>query len=161
MKINVTSIQTEKEEYGIFYRGFIKKESCDYYSFDGMSPSRGIGLIEKSWILKKLNPYYKKIKQEIKNGEYDGFYLKTICFPFFFKGIVRRARHIFTDHPSIKEIIVKGVELPKETCSGSCLWEKTKIIFHKHRTQKITKRENYHYYYNHIIKDLFNNENRN
>ena len=167
METNITNYKnyvittTEGVERGLFFRSFIQKAFFDAYldrpKFSAWdykeklkNPIRRIYeiLIGNKEVVKNIN----KWSDEIGWG---GVYINIICFPIYFKRVYRKLTAISTNaDDNIQSIDSYGYESEFDSCGGNCICEKTLVILKNKKRLKFNRKEQYHFTYCHIIKNV-------
>lgn len=168
MKTHVTShknyiIKTEEGiEKGIFFRSPIQKAFIDFYYNHEYNEK-----YTKDYFDKIKNPIrriyeilignkdiIKNIDKMINNIDIMGCDVNVLCSPIYFKREYRKLVAEPVDYDGIMSITSYGYESEFTYCAGDCVVEKTKIKLKNGKTLKIKTRDQYHYTYAHIIKDI-------
>lgn len=95
----------------------------------------------------------KNIKDWSENMNWGGFNGNILCFPIYFKKQYRKLNAVSCNGDNIQEIVSYGYESEFNTCSGDCVMEKTVVYMKNGKKIKIKRKEQYHFTYEHIIKD--------
>lgn len=154
-------IQTEEGvEKGIFFRKPLQQVGYDaYYDNPLFSAWEYLEAIKNP-----IRRLYEIIigNREIINNihkwaeslDWGGFSANIICFPIYFKRQYRKLSAYSCDDSNIQKIESYGYESQYETCSGCCYIEKTKILLCTGKTIRLIEKNQYHYTYAHLIKDM-------
>ncbi len=158
-------INTEEgKEKGLFFRNPLQKVGFDGYYDDSMF---------SAWKYKKdiKNPIrrlyeiligngkiVKNIDEWAENSDFGGFTGNILCFPIYFKRKYRKLVAYSCGNGNIQKIVSYGFESEFNECGGDCDIEKTDILLKNGKHIRIKRKEQYHYTYEHIIKEIIDTE---
>lgn len=150
----------EGEKRGLFFRNPLQKVSFDAYSEDPMfsawkyeedikNPIRRLYeiLIGNGKIVKNIDEWSE-------NLDFAGFTAKILCCPIYFKRKYRKLVAYSCGNGNIQKIVSYGFESEFNECGGDCDIEKTYILLKNGKHIRIKRKEQYHYTYVHIVKEI-------
>lgn len=106
-------------------------------------------LIGNGWIVKNIHFW-------LNNDEVDfnGFEGNILCFPIYFKREYRKLTAYSCADNNIAQIRSHGYENEFNECAGKCEVERTKVILKNGKSYKFKRKDDYHFTYEHIIKEI-------
>lgn len=154
-------ISTEEgTERGIFFRNPLQKVEFDAYCDEPIlsawkylddikNPIRRIYeiLIGNSEVVRNVNKWSKDMN-------WAGFSANIICFPIYFKREYRKLRAVSGNKTNIQEIVSYGYESEFNMCGGHCDVEYTTMKLRNGKVMKFKRNEQYHFTYEHKVKEI-------
>lgn len=154
-------ISTEEgTEKGVFFRNPLQKVSFDaHYDDLILSAWKYIKDIENPIrrlyeILIGNGNIVRNIKEWSKNCDWGGCNANILCFPIYFKREYRKLVAYSCESGNIQKIVSYGYESKFNMCAGKCDMEKTVIHLKNRKPIRIKLKEQYHFTYEHIIKEI-------
>lgn len=154
-------ISTEEgKENGLFFRNPFQKVSFDaYYDESVLSAWKYLKDIKNPIrrlyeILIGNGNIVKNIEKWSKDCDWGGFNANILCFPIYFKREYRKLVAHSCEGGNIQKIASYGYESEFNMCSGECDMEKTVIHLKNGKTIRIKRKEQYHFTYEHIVKEI-------
>ena len=158
-------ISTEEgEEKGIFFRNPLQKADFDaYYDRPIFSAWKYLNDIKNPIrrlyeILIGNGNIVKNIKSWSEDMNWGGFNGNILCFPIYFKREYRKLTAHCCASGNIAKIESYGYESEFNSCGGDCHIEKTVIHLSNGKSIRIKRKEQYHFTYEYIVKEIIDTD---
>lgn len=147
-------------EKGLFFRNPLQKVYFDaYYNESVLSAWKYLNDIKNPIrrlyeILIGNGNIVKNIKKWSERCDWGGFNGNILCSPIYFHREYRKLVAHSCEDDNIQKIISYGYESEFNMCSGGCDVEKTIIHLKNRKNIRIKRKNQYHFTYAHIVKEI-------